>query len=131
MSGGSFYGRNFARGGSPRSSRSRCARFRFSIGPACLGKIDERVEGDRMLGDPGVQAEDFAGLFIGDGEFEPVRQKGVVRVAERTIGHKAKGQALPDDLVDPLAFGLSLAPGEDDACGFRSARNGRSRRPIW
>ncbi len=85
--------------------------------PAGLGESDEGVFGDRMIGDPGIVIENLACLLVGDGEFEPVRQQSVVRVAEREIGHKAKRPALPDDPGYPLALGLSLAPGDDDAVG--------------
>ena len=83
-------------------------------GPARPGQRDERVFGERMIGDPGVVVENLAGVRIGDGEFEPVCEESVVRIAEGEIGHKPEGPAFPDDLGDPLALGLSLAPGEGD-----------------
>ena len=91
--------------------------FDFPSCPAGLGESDERLFGDRMIGDPGIVIEDLARGLIGHGEFEPVRQQGVVRIAEREIGHEAEGPALPDDLGDPLAFGLPLALFEEDAMG--------------
>ena len=64
-----------------------------------------------------VVIENPAVLTVGNGGLEPVLQKGVLRVAEREIGHKAEGPDLPDDLGDPLALGFPLAPFEDDAVG--------------
>ena len=64
-----------------------------------------------------VVIENPAVLTVGNGGLEPVRQQGLVRVAEREIGHEPEGPALPDDLGDPLALGLPLALFEDDAVG--------------
>ena len=91
--------------------------FDFPSCAAGLGERDERAFGDRMIGDPGIVIEDLARFLVGDDKFEPVRQQGLVRVAEREIGHEPEGPALPDDLGDPLALGLPLAFFEDDAVG--------------
>ena len=102
----------------------------FPSGPAGLGERDERAWGDRMIGDPGVVVEDLAGVFIGHGEFKPVCQEGIVRIAERKIGHKAEGPAFPDDLGDPLALGLPLTLFEDDAVGFDLPGSGEVVDPL-
>jgi hypothetical protein len=104
--------------------------FDLPSGRAGLGEPDERVFGERRVGDPGLVIEDLSGLAVGDGEFEPVRKKGAVRSAKGRIGHEAEGPELPDDLGDPIALELSLAFLEDDAVGSGPSCTGEVVDPL-
>ena len=104
--------------------------FDLPSGPTGLGERDERVFRERMIGDPGVVIEDLARLAVDDGKFEPVRKKGVVRVAKGKIGHEAEGPVFPDDLGDPFALGLSLALPEEDAVGSDLSGTGEVIDPL-